>query len=109
MYFYRESSRLIDLRQYDVYRTNKTITGRTPIPQRKLAVALDIDTAAYCKYEKGERRPKREQVVVIAELLQADEKELLSLWLADQVVAIVADEKDIAEKILKIAKRNIYK
>jgi transcriptional regulator with XRE-family HTH domain len=77
------------------------------IPQRKLAAALDIDTATYCKYEKGERKPKREQVVIIAELLQTDEKELLSLWLADQVTAVVADEKEIAEKALDIAKQNI--
>ncbi|MDR2823972.1 MAG: helix-turn-helix domain-containing protein [Prevotellaceae bacterium] len=25
------------------------------IPQRKLAAAMDIDTASYCKIEKGER------------------------------------------------------
>jgi transcriptional regulator with XRE-family HTH domain len=72
-----------------------------------LAAALDIDTATYCKYEKSERRPKREQVVIIAELLQTDEKELLSLWLADQVVAVVANEKDIADRVLNIAKQNI--
>jgi transcriptional regulator with XRE-family HTH domain len=79
------------------------------MPQRKLAAMLKIDTATYCKYEKGERRPKREQVVIIAELLQTDEKELLSLWFADQVTAVVVDEKEIAEKMLNIAKQNIEK
>ena len=87
----------------------KRLREERQIPQRKLAAALDIDTATYCKYEKGERRPKREQVVIIAELLQTDEKELLSLWLADQVMAVVAEEKDIAEKALNIAKQNIEK
>jgi len=87
----------------------KRLREERQIPQRKLAAALDIDTATYCKYEKGERRPKREQVVIIAELLQTDEKELLSLWLADQVTAVVAEEKDIAEKALNIAKQNINK
>jgi transcriptional regulator with XRE-family HTH domain len=87
----------------------KRLREERQIPQRKLAAALDIDTATYCKYEKGERRPKREQVVIIAELLQTDEKELLSLWLADQVTAVVAEEKDIAEKALNIAKQNIEK
>jgi transcriptional regulator with XRE-family HTH domain len=79
------------------------------IPQRKMAAALDIDTATYCKYEKGERRPKREQVVIIAKLLQTDEKELLILWLADQVVAVVANEREIADKVLDIVKENIKK
>ncbi|WP_277465392.1 helix-turn-helix transcriptional regulator [Parabacteroides sp. PF5-6] len=77
------------------------------LPQRKLAEALDIDTATYCKIEKGERKVKKEQVVVIAQVLNIEEKELLSLWLADQVSAIVADEKSIAEKVLNIAKDNI--
>ncbi|MDL2255655.1 helix-turn-helix domain-containing protein [Parabacteroides sp. OttesenSCG-928-K15] len=79
------------------------------LPQRKLAEALDIDTATFCKIEKGERKAKREQVVVIAQILKIEEKELLSLWLADQVSAIVADEKSIAEKVLNMAKENINK
>jgi transcriptional regulator with XRE-family HTH domain len=77
------------------------------LPQRKLAEALDIDTATYCKIEKGERKAKKEQVVVIAQVLKIDEKELLSLWLADQVSAIVADEKSIAERVLNIAKEKL--
>jgi transcriptional regulator with XRE-family HTH domain len=87
----------------------KQLREQHKIPQRKLAAVLDIDTATYCKYEKGERRPKREQVVTIAEFLQADEKELLSLWLADQVAAVVADEKEIADKVLEIVKQSINK
>jgi transcriptional regulator with XRE-family HTH domain len=87
----------------------KQLREEQQIPQRKMAAALDIDTASYCKYEKGERRPKREQVIIISQLLQTDEKELLSLWLADQVVAVVAGEKEIADKVLNIAKENIRK
>jgi transcriptional regulator with XRE-family HTH domain len=77
------------------------------IPQRKLAAALDIDTASYCKIERGERRARKEHIPIIAEMLQTDEKKLLTLWLADQVTATVADEKDIANMVLKIAKENI--
>lgn len=54
------------------------------IPQRKLAVALDIGTASYCKIERGERCARKEHIPVIAELLQGDKEELLTLWLADQ-------------------------
>jgi len=87
----------------------KRLREKLQIPQRKLAAALDIDTATYCKYEKGERRPKREQVVIIAELLQTDENALLSLWLVDQVTAVVENEKELANEVMKIAQKNINK
>ena len=77
------------------------------MPQRQFAAALEIDTATYCKIEKGERRVKREQVIIIAKLLQTDEKELLSFWLADQVTAIVAEEKELASKVMKLTQKKI--
>ena len=75
------------------------------LPQRKLAATLDIDTATYCKIEKGERRAKVEQVVVIADLLQTNKDELLALWLADQVAEVVDNEQKVADKALNIAKK----
>ena len=77
--------------------------------QRQLAAALEIDTPMYSKIERGDRRAKREQVVIIAKLLHADEKELLTLWLAEQVAAVVADEKEIADRALNIVKEKIKK
>ena len=74
-----------------------------------MAEALDIDGTTYCKIERGERKAKREQLYIIAELLEADKDELLTLWLADQVAKLVADEKEIYNDILKIAKENIKK
>jgi transcriptional regulator with XRE-family HTH domain len=79
------------------------------MPQRQLAAALEIDTATYCKIEKGERRAKGEQVILIAELLNTTKEELLALWLADQVPVSVANEKEVANKALNIAKENIKK
>lgn len=61
------------------------------IQQRKMAAALDIDTATYSKIERGERKVKAEQVVVIAKLLEADKDELLTLWLADQISTVVTE------------------
>jgi len=87
----------------------KQIRKERQIPQRKLAAAMDIDTASYCKIEKGERRARKEHIPFIAEILQADYEELLTLWLADQVAAVVADEKKVADKALKIAKQKIRK
>jgi transcriptional regulator with XRE-family HTH domain len=47
--------------------------------QQQLASALEMDTPMYSKMERGERLAKREQVVLIAKLLNTDEKELLTL------------------------------
>ena len=67
------------------------------MPQRQLATALNIDTATYCKIEKGIRCFKRDQVITIAKILKTDQNELLSLWLADQIINILKDEKKSAE------------
>jgi hypothetical protein len=50
--------------------------------------AFGIDGAIYCKIERYERKAKREQLAIIAELLKADEKELLVLWLAGQITTV---------------------
>lgn len=74
------------------------------LPQRKVAAALDIDTATYCKIEKGNYSPKREQVIALASILHTDEKELLTLWLADLIKEITEPEKDIANDAMEIVK-----
>jgi transcriptional regulator with XRE-family HTH domain len=71
------------------------------MPQRQFAAALEIDTATYCKFEKGERRVKREQIQVIEKLLKTNQSELVTLWLADQVYDMIKDEK-YANKVLTI-------
>jgi transcriptional regulator with XRE-family HTH domain len=73
--------------------------------QRHVSAALDMDNAMYCKIERGDRRAKREQIPMIAGILQTDAEQLLVLWLADQLIATVADDKSIADKALKIAQQ----
>ena len=64
--------------------------------------ALDIDTATYCKIEKGERRAKREQVSILSKLFNVNTEQLLILWLADQVSAVVSSEQRIAPQALSL-------
>ena len=71
--------------------------------QKQLADALSIDTPMYCRIERGERRAKREQIQAIAKILQTSAEELLSLWLADQVNAIISTEKQVAKRVLELA------
>jgi len=76
------------------------------IPQRELAATLKIDTATYCKIEKGDRRAKREQVTVLADLLEVESKYLLRLWSADKVYEIIAEEEE-ATQILSVVAESI--
>lgn len=69
--------------------------------QRQLAATLEIDTPMFSKIERGERRAKREQVIILAELLNADVQELLTLWLAEQVYDLVKDE-EVASDALQV-------
>ncbi|MBP8994049.1 MAG: helix-turn-helix transcriptional regulator [Bacteroidales bacterium] len=86
----------------------RTLREEKQIPQRQLAAALEIDTATYCKIEKGDRRAKREQVAVIADLLEVDSKELIRLWSADKVYDIIAEEEE-ATQILNVVAESIVK
>jgi transcriptional regulator with XRE-family HTH domain len=74
--------------------------------QRQLAASLEIDTPMYSKLERGERRAKREQVLLLADLLDTDVHELLTIWLADQVYDLVKDEED-DQNALKVAEERV--
>jgi transcriptional regulator with XRE-family HTH domain len=84
----------------------KSLRGERQITQRQLASLLDIDTATYCKIEKGNRRVKREHIPILSDFLQIETKELLQLWSADKVYEIIADEDD-ATQILNIVAENV--
>ena len=73
---------------------------------RQVASSLEIDTAQMSKIEKGLRQIKREQISVIANILKANSDELMTLWLADQIYAVVKDEK-LANEAMQVAERNI--
>lgn len=84
----------------------KELRIQNQMPQRQLAAALEIDTATYCKIERGERKARREQVEVIAYVLNADKKELIKLWLADKVYEVVSGESNVQD-ILNVVNEKI--
>lgn len=67
---------------------------------RQVASVLEMDTAQLSKIEKGSRLLKKEQIPVIAEILKTDKEELLTLWLADQVMEVINGEP-LADQALK--------
>lgn len=85
----------------------KELRIQNQMPQRQIAAALDIDTATYCKIEKGERKAKKEQVVILSEMFHVEITDLLTLWLADKVTDIISDEQVVASEALFIAAENL--
>jgi len=73
---------------------------------RQVAPLLDMDTAQLSKIEKGLRQLKREQIAIIAEILKTSSDELMTLWLADQIYAVVKDEK-LANEAMQVAEKKI--
>jgi transcriptional regulator with XRE-family HTH domain len=93
----------------------KSLREEMQLPQRLIAAALEIDTATYCKIEKGDRRAKRDQVIILSDLLKTDSKYLLNLLSADKVYEIIEDEDDatlilnvVAESITQFKKNKKY-
>lgn len=69
-------------------------------PQKQLAHLLNIDTPMYSRIERGERKAKREQVLVLADYF--NDSSLINLWVADKVIDVIANESNPLE-VLSIA------
>ena len=82
----------------------KEVRTELDVRQRQLADLLDIDVPMFSKIERGERRAKREQVVRLAEFLNQDKTEFLSLWLADRILDAVESEDAINLGAIKLAR-----
>lgn len=84
----------------------KHLREQNQLLQRQLANALDMDSAMLSKIERGERKAKREHIPVLASQLRTNEKELFTIWLADQVFNLIKEENNPSE-ILRIAEKEI--
>lgn len=74
--------------------------------QRQVASEMEIDTPMLSKIERGERRAKREQVKFLSKLFKVNNDELLTLWLADQLVDVVQNET-VALKAMQVAEDEV--
>ena len=57
----------------------RSLRDEQGILQRQVAAYLEIDTPMFSKFERGDRRAKRSQVIQMAEYFHVDEKEMLNL------------------------------
>jgi len=73
---------------------------------RQVAAAMEIDQAVISKFEKGDRKPTKEQVEKFADYFQIDKANLITVWLSDRIVYTIQDE-EFAENALKVAEKRI--
>lgn len=73
---------------------------------RQLAAFLEVDTALISKIEKGDRKANKIQITKISSALDLNEKELITLWLADRIEKVISDNKENALDALNLIKEN---
>lgn len=69
---------------------------------RQVASELDIDQAIISKFERGERKPTKEQVEKFAQFYKIDKNKLVTTWLSDKIAYTIQFEENI-EEVLKVA------
>lgn len=85
----------------------KSLRDEHEVLQRQLAAYLEIDTPMFSKIERGDRRAKRSQVILLAKYFNVDEKEMLTLWLADKLLDALEDEDKLKLNAIEVAKSKL--
>ena len=75
--------------------------------QRQLAAIIGVDVPMFSKIERGDRRAKRENVVILAQQLNANEEELLSLWLADKIIDTIDNDSKVGLRALNVVHKEL--
>ena len=85
----------------------KELRNKHEVLQRQLAAYLEIDTPMFSKIERGDRRAKRSQVVLLAKYFHINENEMLTLWLADKILDALEGEDELCLNALDTAKSEL--
>jgi HTH-type transcriptional regulator, competence development regulator len=73
---------------------------------RKVASELDIDQSLISKFEKGERKPTKKQLIKLADFYNLPQQDLLIEWFSDKIIYELKDV-DYANDILIVAEEKI--
>lgn len=73
---------------------------------REVASALNVDSSLVSKFESGVRKPTRNQLITLANVLEIDANKLLLEWLSNQVVEQVGYGK-FALEVLALAEDKV--
>ena len=87
----------------------RSLRDEQGILQRQVAAYLELDTPMFSKIERGDRRAKRSQVTKLAEYFHLEEKELLTLWLADRILDAIEGENELQLYAIEVVKCELAK
>lgn len=73
---------------------------------RHVAAHLDIDQAILSKIERNERKPTKNNIIKLAEILKLDKEDLLVQFMSEKIAYEIAD-KECATKVLKVAEQKV--
>ncbi len=85
----------------------KTAREKKGLMLREVSQKLGIDQALVSKFESGTRKPTREQVHKLAEILNIDSNELMVAWLKEKILYEIGDDNDLALKAMIAAEAEI--
>ncbi len=74
---------------------------------RQVAGALEVDQALISKFEKGSRKPSKEQVEKFADFFKLDKDILITAWLSDKIMYTIQGEKKCRKRIKKQQNRKL--
>ncbi|HQW07169.1 MAG: nucleotidyltransferase domain-containing protein [Flavobacteriales bacterium] len=83
----------------DLLRQSREANART---LREVAERLKVDVSLVSKWERGERKPNREEVAKLAKYLKSDPDAWVVAWLRDTVLYAIADD-ELGAQALKAA------
>lgn len=75
---------------------------------RELAQLAGIDQALISKFESGIRKPTKDQIVKLSQLLEIDYETLMVVWLKEKILSEIGDD-EFALKALLLAEQEIQK
>ena len=73
---------------------------------RQVAAYLDIDQAILSKIERNERKPTKDHIIKLAEILKLDRDELVVQFMSDKIPYEIANE-ECAKRVLKLAEKKV--
>ena len=73
---------------------------------RQVAAYLDIDQAILSKIERNERKPTKDHIIKLAEILKLDRDELVVQFMSDKLAYEIANEV-CAKRVLKLGEKKV--
>ncbi|MCD0472003.1 Fic family protein [Flavobacterium sp. JAS] len=73
---------------------------------REVAQLLGINQALISKFESGSRKPTKDQVIKLSQLLEIDYETLMVAWLKEKILYEIGDD-EFALKALEVAEKEI--